>query len=293
MNEHVQSFCSARMHCLSMTREHKDLRAEQTDAKRVVGGLLRSSMERHNLDLAVLPAVDDSEVVCWRRARVAPPVPPLTSMEEVLALVRDLASHVASLHRTEALREVARIVKERLGARVTKPTKEVLRKVKPPRNRPLSDASSQPAEVTRLASQYLQAVNEYDTTSETFRPAQKAVKEAKETLIGLLRNEETVRVRMDRPDGRASELSLTRKAPSAAKPNPSITYGARLVSALVLKAAAIAFDAVEALGDSDARRTRFDEVFVSSLREFLASHKPRDKKDPLPKLCVRQKTQRK
>lgn len=298
--EHVvETFCRTRARALALQRATRDARAEQSDAKRTIGELLRASMERNRVRCVALQG--DGPPMEARRALAPPRAPPLQTEDEVVALVADgTERRVRELAAADVPAFVGKLVRERFRARAAGPSKEVLRvvKAKTPRQprapraasttsapsdvgRPVagSDAidatdatqpppsAPLPEEVARLATRYATALSEKRHTDAALRPVRAATRDARAQLLDVLTNDEPVQVRVDRADGRASQLTLTRVTHVAARASRPPTYGIRTVCTVARDAAADVVAQRES--DATAAAASFEAVLAACVRRRL------------------------
>ena len=112
MQEAIVEFCSARERYLSAQRSTKEERAEQADAHRTIGGLLKESMTRHEVPCVAVPGANGT-VSYVRASLCAGRSKRLRCDEDVLALLSDVASHVTDVSAEDLPEAIVRLVRMR------------------------------------------------------------------------------------------------------------------------------------------------------------------------------------
>lgn len=300
-DERLAAFCRARERYLAAQRTTKDARAEQADAQRTLGALLRDSMAEHDVGCIAVPGASAGEPT--RYVRVLRPsgasrrvVRPLKTVEDVLSLVEDVSRHMVSVSAEQLPDAIASLVLSR--ARQPPP---VVGEVSPPPpasaslrfvKRPRTDEKVVPLEVApretrHLTQQYAKACEERSETRARMKPLREALRSAEKALVddrpapspsSSSQNDPpppSALVHVQHPDGRSLALRVTREE-KAVKPRGA--FGIRVVCNLVREAV---------------RRTPRGDLFDARLREALRSLLEAERETLVVRTRLRVRTEKK
>ena len=274
-DELLIEFCRARERLREAEQELRDERAEQNDAQRTLGNLLRDSMQKSEAACVELPSDGARKFV---RLVSTKRCPPLKSDEEVLGLVDDVARHMTDVPREGMPDAVVGLVKARLRKRgedaaPAKPPRVTITSQPPRRGTPILAPAG---EIGRLSKQFSQAVEERQKTQSTLKPLREAVREAEQSLLPRMPAEGAslhmqrregggppVTLKVERREvgsGRKADPLAAAAASGGATPNKA-RLGAREVTGMVREAV------VEWSGDRESLDVEIRAHMTRQLRE--------------------------
>lgn len=225
-NRCVLNYCRSKEALRKVREQTKEERAEQLDATRTLGSLLRDSMMKN--EVRSVPIGDNLHV------RLTAPVQlPFSckSVEEVMSLFESLPSFSTSDARDKVEEYMSKWVRAQIQERRPPPglprvsiVSRIPRKSKPP--------TPVPAETRRMIDEYVSAYNDRLETRNKIRPFLEAVKQSERAILPVLGND-VPRVKISQ-GSKEKVLQIERVEP---RPTTNVFFGSRLILSLAKQAA--------------------------------------------------------